>query len=137
MRGQHHKALLALVTAAALVVACDEDGTAVDAASEPDGSTDPVIDADAASEPTSDPVVDPGTDPAGDPIIEPAPDPTTEPATDPGTDGTNAGCEVRDTPGCGGCACESCVCEIEPHCCSLAWDEACVWDCEHICGAEC
>jgi hypothetical protein len=120
-----------------LVAACDEDGGTVDATSEPDGSTDPVIDADAASEPASEPAADPGTEPAVDTATETATDPATETTTDPGTDGTNAGCVVRDTPGCGGCACESCVCEIEPHCCTLFWDEPCVWDCEHICGEEC
>jgi hypothetical protein len=135
MRGLPCTVLLALV--AALAAACDEDGGGVDAGSEQDGAIDPADEGDVTPEPASDPAVDPGPEPASDPVSDPAADPATEPTTDPGTDGTSAGCVTHDTPGCGGCACEACVCEIEPHCCSLAWDDACVWDCEFICGVEC
>jgi len=135
MRQLHCTVLLAFL--AVLATACDGDGGSLDAASEHDGTIDPVLDGDVTPEPAGDPAVETSTEPGGDPATEPVADPTTEPASDPHTDGANAGCVVRGTPGCGGCACESCVCEIEPHCCSLAWDDACVWDCEFICGEEC
>jgi hypothetical protein len=57
---------------------------------------------------------------------------------------SNAGCGVARPPGfqgcqvlpglsgCPGCDCELAVCEIEPSCCSSAWDESCVELCrEH------
>ncbi len=137
MRGKACRALLTLLTVAALAAACDEDGGSADAAAEQDGVVDPHVDADVALEPAADPAVDVEPETSADPAPDAAPDSAADPPSDPGTDGTNAGCVVRDTPGCGGCACESCVCEIEPHCCSLAWDDACVWDCEFICGVEC
>ena len=48
--------------------------------------------------------------------------------------GGNDGCEVSDTPWCGGCACEACVCEMDPYCCEVAWDSLCVDECEIQCG---
>jgi len=137
MRGQPCRALLTLLTAAALAAACDEDGGSLDAAADPDGAADPQVDGDVTPEPAGDPAADPEPETTVDAAPDAAPDPVMDPPTDPDTDTANAGCVARDTPGCGGCACESCVCEIEPHCCSLAWDDACVWDCEFICGAEC
>jgi hypothetical protein len=35
-------------------------------------------------------------------------------------------CAATVEPGCGDVATQSCVCEIDPYCCEMAWDEACV-----------
>ena len=45
-----------------------------------------------------------------------------------------AGCVPTDSPGCGGCACESCVCNLDAFCCQFAWDGICVAECETDCG---
>lgn len=40
------------------------------------------------------------------------------------------GCEAsEDVPGCGNCACESCVCNLKPECCLKGWTK----DCEKLC----
>jgi uncharacterized protein (TIGR03382 family) len=44
------------------------------------------------------------------------------------------GCESGDEPGCGGCACEQCVCEMDSFCCEVVWDGICVSECEESCG---
>jgi hypothetical protein len=134
--------ILALLSAA-LLAACDQDGGSpvMDSATDTSGTDS------AAGDTAGDPGSDPGTDTSMDttvdsrmdPGTDPGSDPTSDTGVDPGTDGTSggAGCTARDTPGCGGCPCEGCVCEIEPHCCELFWDDACVWDCQFICGFDC
>jgi hypothetical protein len=44
------------------------------------------------------------------------------------------GCVVGSGPGCGGCACEDCVCDIDPYCCQVTWDDLCVEECIDQCG---
>jgi hypothetical protein len=44
------------------------------------------------------------------------------------------GCEEGEGPGCGGCACEACVCEMDSFCCETAWDGICVGECIADCG---
>lgn len=44
------------------------------------------------------------------------------------------GCEVSYDPGCGGCPCESCVCEQDPYCCTVMWDDLCIEECVAQCG---
>jgi len=44
------------------------------------------------------------------------------------------GCEPGDVPGCGGCACEECVCAMDPYCCQVLWDDYCVSECMDQCG---
>jgi hypothetical protein len=51
-----------------------------------------------------------------------------------GTCGTNDGCVATDVPFCGGCACEACVCALDPYCCETAWDGICVGECQDDCG---
>lgn len=53
------------------------------------------------------------------------------------TAGPPPGCVVTTSPGCGGCACESCVCGMDPYCCNTAWDEYCVEECQYDCGMSC
>lgn len=49
----------------------------------------------------------------------------------------NDGCMVSEAPGCSGCACEECVCDLAPGCCSGAWSALCVTACTTECGAQC
>ena len=49
----------------------------------------------------------------------------------------NTGCTAWEYPTCSGCECEECVCALDPACCDVAWDEACVASCEADCGHEC
>jgi len=44
------------------------------------------------------------------------------------------GCEPSYTPGCGGCACEECVCSMDSYCCEYEWDSICVGECLDYCG---
>ena len=44
------------------------------------------------------------------------------------------GCVPTDYPGCGGCACESCVCNLDAWCCDINWDSICVDECQTECG---
>ena len=44
------------------------------------------------------------------------------------------GCEAMAEPGCGGCPCEACVCEMDPYCCESQWDNICVGECVDGCG---
>jgi len=44
------------------------------------------------------------------------------------------GCEESPVPGCGGCACETCVCNLDPFCCESSWDSLCVEECLYDCG---
>ena len=46
-------------------------------------------------------------------------------------------CLSKPTPGCEGCACESCVCDLYPSCCSQSWDLFCASACEIACGESC
>jgi hypothetical protein len=46
------------------------------------------------------------------------------------------GCEPTPFPGCGGCLCESCVCQQDPFCCEVNWDDLCVMLCQE-CGGCC
>ncbi|GMV42762.1 MAG: hypothetical protein AMXMBFR64_44780 [Myxococcales bacterium] len=48
----------------------------------------------------------------------------------------DGGCTQSNSPGCGGCACESCVCGMDPYCCNNAWDSLCVDECSQ-CGTNC
>jgi hypothetical protein len=45
-----------------------------------------------------------------------------------------AGCEVEEGPGCNGCDCEACVCEIDAYCCDTQYDDICVGICINDCG---
>ncbi len=49
------------------------------------------------------------------------------------------GCLAQPTgvTGCGGCACEACVCAKYPGCCSEGWDVFCAAACELECGQDC
>ncbi|GMV39109.1 MAG: hypothetical protein AMXMBFR64_08250 [Myxococcales bacterium] len=48
------------------------------------------------------------------------------------------GCGVTASPGCAGCACEECVCSIDPACCTVAWDATCATACRYECqGCPC
>ena len=49
------------------------------------------------------------------------------------------GCQTTGVAGCPGCACEECVCELEPTCCLWEWSYDCVWLCQESCGgcSEC
>ena len=44
------------------------------------------------------------------------------------------GCEPSDSAGCGGCACEDCVCTMDTYCCQVSWDDYCVSECVDQCG---
>jgi len=46
------------------------------------------------------------------------------------------GCKVSEVPGCNGCSCEGCVCKADPACCTTAWDDSCVAQCQK-CGTSC
>jgi len=45
-------------------------------------------------------------------------------------------CIPKDTPGCPGCACETCTCVADEYCCTTAWDMLCVQRCSESCGGE-
>lgn len=47
------------------------------------------------------------------------------------------GCvETPEVPGCNGCPCEACVCELDEWCCENEWDSLCVGECIEDCGGE-
>lgn len=46
-------------------------------------------------------------------------------------------CVPHKGPGCGGCACEACVCEKHPSCCKENWDIFCATVCEKDCKYNC
>jgi hypothetical protein len=46
----------------------------------------------------------------------------------------NDGCLAWYLKGCGGCACEACVCQKDSWCCEVAWDELCATSCQTTCG---
>ncbi len=46
------------------------------------------------------------------------------------------GCQINYSPGCGGCDCESCVCNMDYYCCMYSWDSYCVQLCKE-CGGNC
>ncbi len=43
--------------------------------------------------------------------------------------GAAASCEIPE--------CTDCVCELDPYCCAVAWDDLCVMEAEQDCGATC
>ncbi len=47
---------------------------------------------------------------------------------------TGLGCSESYTAGCGGCACEECVCKLKPECCGNGWSKSCVSTCVLMCG---
>ena len=49
---------------------------------------------------------------------------------------TNECCNVHATPGCSNSECEAFVCEVEPLCCQIEWDLACVMAAADLCGVE-
>ena len=48
--------------------------------------------------------------------------------------GGGLGCEALDGPGCNGCPCEACVCDLDPYCCDTLWDGICADECIQQCG---
>jgi hypothetical protein len=129
--GIHRQALASL---GMLLLACSDGGAGRwDADADAEGDTHVDATGDVGTDVPVEPATDPVVDAPADTPIDAAPDAAHEPDGGSGTDG----CVPTDTPGCGGCPCETCVCDIEPHCCEWFWDEACVWDCEHLCGQEC
>lgn len=40
-------------------------------------------------------------------------------------------------PGCSDPILESCVCELDPYCCEVAWDDSCITISATVCGADC
>lgn len=46
-------------------------------------------------------------------------------------------CIGGSTPGCNNPTCESCVCDLDPFCCSAGWDEVCVEEATLDCPAAC
>ena len=44
------------------------------------------------------------------------------------------GCQVASSPTCGGCLCQECVCDMDPYCCQVVWDDLCVEECVDQCG---
>ena len=46
-------------------------------------------------------------------------------------------CAALEGPGCGGCPCEACVCEIDAFCCDTMWDSICAGECADDCGGDC
>ncbi len=44
------------------------------------------------------------------------------------------GCVETSFPGCKGCACATCVCQIDPFCCEERWDWKCTYECQFSCG---
>ncbi|MBM4356338.1 MAG: hypothetical protein FJ109_21525, partial [Deltaproteobacteria bacterium] len=47
---------------------------------------------------------------------------------------TGPGCVPGFDPGCAGCPCETCVCEMDSFCCDYEWDSICVDECVDDCG---
>ena len=50
--------------------------------------------------------------------------------------GPCTGCDVNLGPGCPGCDCEECVCELDASCCAEEWTEDCAALCTLECGGE-
>ncbi|NUN15849.1 MAG: hypothetical protein HUU55_19665 [Myxococcales bacterium] len=48
-----------------------------------------------------------------------------------------SGCSASVGPGCGGCACEACVCAKKPECCTIEWTDQCVGLCTGTCEQTC
>ena len=48
--------------------------------------------------------------------------------------GGNDGCMAWEFPGCEGCTCQECVCNMDPYCCDTQWDNICVDECQIDCG---
>lgn len=51
-----------------------------------------------------------------------------------GTCQKGLGCEESVQPGCKGCECEECVCNMDPPCCLFGWGDNCVQKCVEFCG---
>jgi len=47
------------------------------------------------------------------------------------------GCVTTPFPGCNGCSCEECVCDMDPYCCEAQWDGICVDECYECGGCGC
>jgi hypothetical protein len=47
------------------------------------------------------------------------------------------GCTAHPEPGCPGCPCEECVCQLDAFCCDSSWDEICAGLCMNDCGQNC
>lgn len=47
------------------------------------------------------------------------------------------GCTASNFPGCGGCACEACVCSMDSWCCEVSWDSICAGECQFDCPQGC
>jgi hypothetical protein len=45
-----------------------------------------------------------------------------------------AACGPFESPGCNGCPCEACVCDIDSFCCDEVWDSLCLELCQDSCG---
>lgn len=53
----------------------------------------------------------------------------------PDVGGAKNGCEVTlGYGGCASCDCQGCACALDPYCCDVQWDEACVELCNVDCG---
>ncbi len=50
---------------------------------------------------------------------------------------STTGCAASDKPGCGGCACEACVCALDDYCCAGKWTQYCAGLCKGQCGGKC
>ncbi|NUN16197.1 MAG: hypothetical protein HUU55_21430, partial [Myxococcales bacterium] len=48
--------------------------------------------------------------------------------------GSGDGCQANEGPGCGGCACEACVCGMDAFCCDVQWDDLCASECAEECN---
>ncbi|MBM4352649.1 MAG: hypothetical protein FJ109_02470 [Deltaproteobacteria bacterium] len=48
-----------------------------------------------------------------------------------GTTNLCTGCSAQEKGGCNGCACEKCVCAMDPTCCTVAWTADCVALCKN------
>ena len=48
--------------------------------------------------------------------------------------GKCTGCQPRSKASCPGCACEACVCKLDPDCCKFQWDYICVSECKKNCN---
>lgn len=60
---------------------------------------------------------------------------------DPNTPGTGDCCVTNETVGCDNLACQTCVCGLDPFCCSTSWDGICAGEaaappCDTACGCD-
>ncbi len=120
----------------------DSDGGSdgdIDADADADSDTDTDTDTDADSDTDIDTDSDSDSDTDTDSDTDSDSDTDTDSDSDTNTDadaGTPDGgieidseCYANATGGCGGCACEACVCGADSYCCDTAWDYVCVEAC--------